>query len=180
MAVVALKVDPSLIHRLFYPQVPAVLSAMSGKRVSAMPVVSYTSVSDAPPMVAVSSVPSHYTCRLVLEAGCFSLCILDRDQAGAIARLASVSGAKVEDKLADAGLKYTRGKKLRVPVINGSAATLECSLAAKRRFGDHLLLVGEVKAARATAAFDGFWDFAKYRPLLYTGWREGLTTLPDA
>jgi len=175
-----LKVDPSLIHRLFYPQVPAILSAMAGRRVSAMPVVSYTSVSDSPPMVAVSSVPSHFTCKLVLEAKCFSLCILDRDSAGAIARLASVSGARVEDKLADAGLKYSKGAKLKVPIIRGSVATLECSLTTKRRFGDHLLLVGEVRAASATEAFDGFWDFARYRPLLYTGWREGLTTLPGA
>jgi flavin reductase (DIM6/NTAB) family NADH-FMN oxidoreductase RutF len=175
-----LKVEPSLIHRLFYPQVPAILSAMAGKRVSAMPVVSYTSVSDSPPMVAVSSLPSHYTCKLALDAGCFSLCILDRDHAGAIARLASASGAKVEDKLADAGLVYSRGERLKVPIIKGSAATLECSLAAKRRFGDHVLLVGEVKAAWASGAFDGFWDFARYRPLLYTGWREGLTTLPGA
>jgi flavin reductase (DIM6/NTAB) family NADH-FMN oxidoreductase RutF len=129
-------------------------------------------------MVAVSSVPSHYTCKLVLDADCFSLCILDRDHAGAIARLASVSGARVEDKLTDAGLDYATGEKLKVPIIKGSAATLECSLAAKRRFGDHLLLVGEVRVARATEAFDGFWDFAKYSPLLYTGWREGLTTLP--
>ena len=175
-----MKVDRLLIHRLFYPQVPAVLSAMVGKRVSAMPVVSYTSVSDSPPMVAVSSVPSHYTCKLVLQAGCFSLCILDRDHAGAIARLASVSGAKVEDKLADAGLKYTRGERLKVPAIQGASATLECSLSAKRRLGDHMLLVGEVRAARASEAFDKFWDFARYRPLLYTGWRDGLTTLPGA
>jgi len=175
-----LKVDPSLIHRLFYPQVPAILSAMAGRRVSAMPVVSYTSVSDSPPMVAVSSVPSHFTCKLVLEAKCFSLCILDRESAGAIARLASVSGAKVEDKLADAGLEYSKGEKLKVPIIKGSAATLECSLVAKRKFGDHLLLVGEVRAASATEAFDGFWDFSSYRPLLYTGWREGLTTLPGS
>ena len=175
-----MKVDPSLIHRLFYPQVAAILSAMAGRRVSAMPVVSYTSVSDSPPMVAVSSVPSHFTCKLVLEAKCFSLCILDREGAGAIARLASVSGAKVEDKLADAGLEYSKGEKLKVPIIKGSAATLECSLVAKRKFGDHLLLVGEVRAASATEAFDGFWDFSSYRPLLYTGWREGLTTLPGS
>ncbi len=175
-----MKVDPSLIHRLFYPQVPAVLSATVGKRVSAMPVVSYASVSDAPPMVAVSSLPSHYTCKLAVEAGCFSLCILDRDHAGAIARLASVSGSKVEDKLADAGLSYSRGDSLKVPVIQGAAASLECSLSSKRRFGDHVLLVGEVRAAYAGEAFNGYWDFARYRPLLYTGWREGLTTLPGA
>ena len=175
-----MNVAPSLVHRLFYPQVPAVLAAMAGRRVSAMPVVSYTSVSDDPPMVAVSSLPSHYTCRLAVEAGSFSLCVLDRDHAGAIARLASVSGAKVEDKLSDAGLKYSKGEKLKVPVIRGAAAVLECSLAEKRKFGDHLLLVGRVRAARASGAFDGFWDFARYRPLLYTGWREGLTTLPGS
>lgn len=175
-----MNVPPSLVHRLFYPQVPAVLAAMSGRRVSAMPVVSYTTVSDEPPMVAVSSLASHYTCKLVVEAGSFSLCILDREHAGAVARLASTSGARVEDKLSDAGLKYSKGQKLKVPVIVGAAAALECTLVQKRRFGDHLLLVGEVRAARAGDAFDGFWDFSRYRPLLYTGWRDGLTTLPGS
>jgi flavin reductase (DIM6/NTAB) family NADH-FMN oxidoreductase RutF len=174
----SLDVDPLLIHRLFYPQVPAVMSAKLRRRVSAMPVVSYSTVSDVPPLVAVSCYPSGFTCKLAQRAGSFSLCILDRNHVDAIARLATVSGAKVMDKLADAGLKYVRGSKLDVPIIDGASATLECSLRSKRKLGDHLLLIGEVNAARATGAFTDFWDFAKYSPLLYTGWQGKLTTYP--
>jgi len=174
-----MKVDPALIHRLFYPQVPLVLSAMLGGRVSAMPVVSYASVSDNPPLVAVSCAQGGFTCRLALKAKSFSLSVLDRRSADAISRLASVSGAKVKDKLTDAGLKYRKGARLNVPLIEGAQATLECSLAYKKTFGDHTLLVGLVKSAAASGSFNGFWDFGAYRPLLYTGWQGKLTTYPE-
>jgi flavin reductase (DIM6/NTAB) family NADH-FMN oxidoreductase RutF len=175
-----MKVDPALIHRLFYPQVPLVLSAMSGRRVSAMPVVSYASVSDSPPLVAVSCRQGGFTCKLALKARSFSLCVLDRRHGEAISRLATVSGAKVKDKLTDAGLKYRKGTRLKVPIIEGAVASLECSLAFKKTFGDHVLLVGSVKAAAASESFKGFWDFRAYRPLLYTGWQGRLTTYPES
>jgi len=174
-----MKVDPSLVHRLFYPQVPLVLSARSGRRVSAMPVVSYASVSDSPPLVAVSCARGGYTCKLALKAKSFSLCVLDRSHGDAISRLATVSGAKVKDKLADAGLEYRKGTRLNVPIIEGAFASLECSLAFRKTFGDHVLLVGEVKVAAASGSFRDFWDFHTYRPLLYTGWQGRLTTYPE-
>jgi flavin reductase (DIM6/NTAB) family NADH-FMN oxidoreductase RutF len=175
-----MKVEDSLIHRLFYPQVPLVLAAQFGGRVSAMPVVSYASVSDKPPMIAVACSPRGYTCKLTLKARAFSLSILDRTQTNAVARLATLSGAKVKDKLKEAGLSHVDGKILSVPVIERSVATLECRLRESSRHGDHLLLVGTVKAAYASEAFAEFWDFGRYRPLLYAGWREGLTTYPEA
>jgi flavin reductase (DIM6/NTAB) family NADH-FMN oxidoreductase RutF len=175
-----LKVEPSLIHRLFYPQVPLVMACQYGGRVSAMPVVSYASVSDSPPMVAVACNPVGFTCKLAQRAGSFSLSLLDRGGLKALARLATVSGAKVEDKLADAGLGHEPGTALRVPVIRGSHATLECELKFTRRTGDHLLLVAEVRAARSTGAFTDSWDYAQYKPILYTGWKDGMTTYPGA
>ncbi|MDG6910612.1 MAG: flavin reductase family protein [Nitrososphaerota archaeon] len=175
-----MKVNPSLIHRLFYPQVPLVMAAQSGGRVSAMPVVSYTSVSDSPSLLAVACNPWGFTCKLALKAGSFSLSVLDRDHADAIARMATTSGAKAKDKLADLGLKHTRGTRLDVPVIEDALATLECKLESRKKVGDHLLLVGRVEAAYASGAFTDFWDFTKYKPLLYTGWREGLTTYPGS
>jgi flavin reductase (DIM6/NTAB) family NADH-FMN oxidoreductase RutF len=174
------KVEDSLIHRLFYPQVPLVLSAQFGERVSAMPVVSYASISDKPPLIAVACSPRGYTCRLTLKAGTFSLSILDRTRSKAVVSLATLSGAKVKDKLKEAGLSHVNGRILGVPVIEGSIATLECKLRESRRLGDHLLLVGTVKAAYASEAFTEFWDFGRYRPVLYTGWRDGLTTYPEA
>lgn len=174
-----MKVDYSLIHRLFYPQVPLVMSAQYGGRVSAMPVVSYASVSDKPPMVAVACTPGGFTCELAQKAGSFSLCILDRREMDAFARLATVSGTRVRDKLTDAGLVHTVGTKLKVPVVRRAFATLECKLRSMWRTGDHMLLLAEVCAAYSTRAFVDFWDYTKYRPLLYTGWRGGMTTYPD-
>jgi flavin reductase (DIM6/NTAB) family NADH-FMN oxidoreductase RutF len=143
-----------------------------------MPVVSYSSISDSPPLVAVACSPRSFTCELVLKASAFSMCILDRDHSDALAKLATTSGRTVKDKLLDAGLDHTPGSKLKVPVIKGAHATLECLLRDQWRLGDHMLLIGLVQAASASEAFNEYWDFEKYHPLLYTGWKEGLTTLP--
>ena len=156
------------------------MSAMHGGRVSAMPVVSYCSVSEVPPLVAVSCNPEGFTCKLAIRAGSFSLCILDSGHAESITRLATVHGTAVKDKLADAGLKYSIGTKLKVPLLDEAAASLECALKSKKKLGDHLLLVGQVRGAHSTRSFTDFWDFHKYRPLLYTGWRGGLTTYAGA
>jgi 3-hydroxy-9,10-secoandrosta-1,3,5(10)-triene-9,17-dione monooxygenase reductase component len=171
-----LKVDPSLIHRLFYPQVPAVFASQLRGRVSAMPVVSYASVSTSPPLVAVACNPDSYTCKLALKAGAFSLSLLDRSKTSAIDGLATTHGKSVKDKLASVGLRHSRGVKLNVPAIEGARATLECSVSSKSKTGDHTLVIGLVSAAYATSAFSDFWNFRRYKPLLYTGWKDGLTT----
>ena len=171
-----MKVDPSLIHRLFYPQVPLVMSASRRGRVSSMPVVSYLCVSDSPPVVAVSCRKGGFTCGLAVEAGSFSLCVLDDRFTQAVARLGSTGGSGVKDKLAAAGLRHRRGNALGAPIILGAAASLECSLRSRTPVGDHLLLFGEVRSASAAPSFRKFWNYAKYRPILYAGWRDGLTT----
>ncbi|MGD0477871.1 MAG: flavin reductase family protein [Nitrososphaerales archaeon] len=171
-----MKVNFSKLHRLFYPQVPAILSARSAGRVSAMPVVSYASVSALPPLLVVACDSAAYTLKLVLASRAFSLCLLDRRQVQAMERLATTSGRDIADRLSDAGLGHTTGLELEVPVITGAEATLECQLHSKRRLGDHLLLVGLVKACYASGKFSDFWDFKAYRPVLYTGWRGGMTT----
>lgn len=141
-----------------------------------MPVVSYASVSASPPLLVVACDPAAFTLRLALASKAFSLSLLDRRQVPAMERLAATSGRNVTDKLSDAGLSHTTGVELDVPVIRGAEATLECQLHSKRRLGDHVLLVGLVKACYASGKFGDFWDFKAYRPILYTGWRAGMTT----
>jgi len=170
--------DKGKAYRLFYPSVPAVLSASHRKIVSAMPVVSFTSLSEFPPIVGVSSSPSHFTHKTVLDSRLFSLCWLQKKEIHAIAYLASHSGRESEDKLVSAGFKHHRGKKLDVPVIDAAVAVLECSLTNTIKFGDHELLVGKVEASYAIEDFHDYWSFKEYRPILYTGWKEdGLGTL---
>ena len=93
--------------------------------------------------------------------------------------LATSSGSEVKDKLKVSGLRHVKGKVLEVPVVVGAYATLECALGSSRRVGDNFLLLGEVKASYSTAAFTDRWDFQVYRPILYTGWRDGMATYPD-
>ncbi len=123
--------------------------------------------------------PSHFTHKTVLASRRFSLCWLDKKDLGAVEYLASHSGSGSEDKLLSAGLKHHRGRKLDVPVIDSAVAAVECSLASTVKFGDHEFLVGRVEAAYATEDFRDYWKFKKYRPILYTGWRNGLTTLEE-
>jgi flavin reductase (DIM6/NTAB) family NADH-FMN oxidoreductase RutF len=171
-----MKVDPSRLHRLFYPQVPLVLCARLGSRVSAMPVVAYVPISDSPPLLGVACGPQAFTFKLSVKAHAFSLSVLDRRSLKAMERLATVSGAKVEDKLAQVGLRYRPGSKTGAPIIADSVATIECSLFTKHKLGDHVLLVGRVESSYASEDFSDFWDFGKYKPILYTGWRDGMTT----
>jgi flavin reductase (DIM6/NTAB) family NADH-FMN oxidoreductase RutF len=170
------EVQPSKVHRLFYPEVPAVLSASWRGRVSAMPVVSYMSLSSEPPLVGVSCDKRSYTYRVVRMSRSFSICLLDRRMSASVEYLATHSGRESTDKLKAAGLEHTRGITLPVPVIVGSEAVLECRLVSKRVTGDHVLVVGRVATARASDDFDEYWSFRKYRPILYTGWRNGLST----
>jgi flavin reductase (DIM6/NTAB) family NADH-FMN oxidoreductase RutF len=141
-----------------------------------MPVVSYASVSDTPPMVVVACNPESYTCKLTLRARTFSLSLVGAEETDKLDRLATTHGGDVKDKLALVGFKHARGVTLNVPVISGASATLECSLRSRLKTGDHLLLVGLVRAAHATNAFSDFWDFGRYKPILYTGWKDGMTT----
>lgn len=173
-----MNIDPKLIHRLFYPQVPMILSTLHRGRVSAMPVVSYASVSVSPPLVAVACGKLSFTALLILKSKSFSLSVLDSSRLQAFEFLASKSGAQFKDKLSAAGLAHRKGVKLAVPVIDGAQATLECKLEKKISLGDHSVFVGSVKAARAVDSFSDSWDFSRYNPILYTGWKDGMTTLP--
>jgi flavin reductase (DIM6/NTAB) family NADH-FMN oxidoreductase RutF len=171
-----MRVDAAKIHRLFYPQVPLVLSAACRGRVSGMPVVSYASISGKPPLIGVACSPLAFTYRLAARAGAFSLCLLGSKRLGAIERLATLSGAMLRDKLTEAGLGYIPGKTTGAPLIDGAEAAIECRLRSRTKLGDHVLLVGRVVDSSVSEAFADFWDFRSYRPILYTGWRDGMTT----
>lgn len=168
------KVRPSLAHRLFYPGVAAVLSARSGKTVAAMPVVSYSALSENPPIFGVSCAKDSFTLKTSLAAKAFSICLLDEVHVRALSELASRTGKEGEDKLAGAGLRHRNGSKIDAPIIAGSVAALECSLIRALRTGDHVLLLGKIESAMADPDFQDYWSFRSYSPMLYSGWEGGM------
>lgn len=169
-------VDTALAYRLFYPGVPALLSAQSGRTVAAMPVISYAQLSEKPPLFGVSCARGSFTLKLASASKAFALSLLDSKHISSFEALASRGGRPGSDKLTGAGLKHRRGRKVDAPVLSDSVAALECSLHSTTKFGDHVLLVGKVEAAYASADFRGYWRFSRYRPILYAGWRGGMSS----
>lgn len=165
-------VDASKVYRLLYPAVPAIVSCGDGEKVYAMSVVSIVSLSSDPPLVGVSSAPSHSTHAAIVKAGRFSVAWLGSQMASALEFLGTAPHVE-EDKLRSAGLRHRRGDRLDVPVVEGAAAVLECSLHSRQATGDHELLVGRVEEARAIDDFDGYWRFEEYHPVLYAGMQGG-------
>jgi flavin reductase (DIM6/NTAB) family NADH-FMN oxidoreductase RutF len=131
-------------------------------------------LSESPPIVGVSSAPTHHTFRTIARSKTFSLSWLDRKYKGSVEKLASSGGRPGFDKLSSAGLSHHKGKRLRVPVPDVASAVLECKLLRTRRIGDHVLLLGQVVVAHSSEDFKDYWLFKEYRPILYTGWRRGL------
>jgi len=165
-------VDPSKVYRLLYPAVPAIISCNDRGLVYAMPVVSVISLSNSPPLIGVSSSPTHSTHQAIVAAGCFSLSWVGASLIRSLEVLGTTPHSAA-DKLQSAGLRHTHGKTVDVPIIEGAVASVECSLYERRSLGDHELLVGKVQDARASEDFQEYWRFQTYSPVLYSGMKEG-------
>jgi len=163
------KVQPSKVYRLLYPSVPAIVAAASAGKTSAMPVVSIVSLSNDPPLIGISSSPAHSTFQRILEARSFSVSWQGEKHRRAVESLGTSSGREVADKLLASGLHYRVKGSPSVPVIAESSAFLVCTVEDVRSYGDHELVVGLVKEARAEDDFDEYWAFKTYRPILYAG-----------
>ena len=166
------QLDSSKVYRLLYPAVPAIIGCNDRGLVYAMTVVSIISLSNDPPLVGVSSSPMHATHGAIVRARCFSMSWVDSSLARSLDLLGTTPHGAA-DKLQSAGLKHTRGTTLDVPIIEGSVASLECSLYARQTLGDHELLVGKVQDARASEDFQEYWRFEAYNPVLYAGMQGG-------
>jgi flavin reductase (DIM6/NTAB) family NADH-FMN oxidoreductase RutF len=168
-------VDPSKIHRLFYPQVPVLITAEFEGRVAGMPAIWCMPLSFTPPLVGVAISPEHETHKIITGARAFTLNWMNFSFARQVGELGETSAKEQVNKLSSVGFETVRGPKTMQPLIREASACLECRLSEKHIIGTHELLVGEVVSASANADFADYWDFSKYNPLLYAGTldREG-------
>ncbi|NRC56996.1 flavin reductase family protein [Mesorhizobium sediminum] len=113
---------------------------------------SFSSLSLDPPLVQWSLRNTAYSLPIFLRAGCFSVNILAADQTAISRRFATPDTDRF------AGLDVTEGLA-GMPLIDGAAAWIECTLESTLPGGDHTILIGRVVRAET---------FAK-TPLLY--WR---------
>lgn len=120
----------------------------------------FYSVSIHPPLVSFSVKASSYSHPRIRQAGRFAVNILSADQAG-VSRLFAQQGA---DKWA--AVKW-RASPLGNPVIADSLHWLDCAIHAEHLAGDHLIVIGEVKALGSSGAG------TTAQPLLYFQGRYG-------
>jgi flavin reductase (DIM6/NTAB) family NADH-FMN oxidoreductase RutF len=162
-----------MFHRLFYPQVPVVITAEFQGTIGAMPAIWCMPLSFKPPLVGVAVAPDHQTHRLIIEAKSFCVNWLDFSHAKQIGGLGDISGSDQVNKLSLVGLTAVKGTRTSQPLVKEAAAVLECRLLEKHRTGSHELVIGKVESAIASECFDNYWDFAKYDPPLYAGTVDG-------
>lgn len=101
---------------------------------------SFSSLSLDPPLVAFMVGRTSTTWPRIARAGVFCVNVLGADQ-GELCRRFAVSGA---DKFA--GVAHTPSPATGSPRLTGAAAWIDCAIHAVHTGGDHLIVVGRVKA----------------------------------
>ncbi|MDX3585139.1 flavin reductase family protein [Streptomyces europaeiscabiei] len=120
---------------------------------------SFSSLSLDPPLVAFMVGRTSTTWPRIARAGVFCVNVLGADQ-GDLCRSFAVSGA---DKFA--GVAHTPAPATGSPRLTGAAAWIDCTIHAVHTGGDHLIVVGRVKALGT--------DDEATRPLLFHRGRFG-------
>lgn len=120
-----------------------VVTAFDGERPAGITVNALSSVSLAPPLVMVALDRGRFLTPIVVRAGRYAVCILSEDQQ---ALSDCFAGAPVEPgRAAFCGAPWQLGPT-GLPLLDGSIATLECTVVQTFFAGDHDLFIGRVDA----------------------------------
>ncbi|MFG0402055.1 flavin reductase family protein [Pseudomonas sp. zjy_11] len=114
---------------------------------------SFYSVSMSPPLVSFSVMSSSASYPRIRQAGRFTVNILSGEQVGISNQFARRGANKWQ------GVEW-QTSPLGNPIIAGSLHWLDCEIHAEHAAGDHLIVIGEVKALNLQAT-------AATQPLLY-------------
>ena len=123
--------------------VVVVTAAHSDGRDASLVMVSLAPVSQEPPLVLWSVDRGSSSLDVWLESPGFALHLLAADQETLAWQFARKGAEKFD------GLTVSRGI-VGAPLLEGAAATLECTMHAQHDGGDHIILVGRVVAATVT------------------------------
>ena len=167
-------VEPTIVYRLFNPQVPVIICSKSKKDVAAMPANSCSPVSDSPPLISIALKKGIRTNKIIRSSLLFSINWVNFNPESSrriILDLAkpSESESRSSDKLKENNIPYVivRG----APVLKRACAFAICKVQTLLTTGDHDLFIAKVTDAKAIQDFtkDEYWRFEDYKPVLYIG-----------
>lgn len=133
-----------------------VITTMSGDEPVGMTCQSFSSVSLDPPLITFVPARTSRAWPLIQRAGRFCVNVLAADQEHVSAQMAT----KGVDKFA--GIDWEPAAATGSPVIAGTLAHLDCTIAAVYEGGDHFIVVGRVEHLEQHPA-----DAGSTEPLLY-------------
>jgi flavin reductase (DIM6/NTAB) family NADH-FMN oxidoreductase RutF len=155
-------IDPQRFRRAlghFASGITVITSQLDGEPIG-FTCSAFYSVSMNPPLVSFSVKSNSYSYPLIRQAGRFTVNILSADQVY-VSRQFAQQGA---DKWS--AVKW-QASPLGNPIIVESLQWLDCAIHAEHSAGDHLIVIGEVKALGSSVAG------AAKQPLLYFQGRYG-------
>jgi len=128
-----------------------------------------------PPLVAISIAPRRHSYLLIEKTKEFVVNIPTMDILNETLFCGRKSG-KYYDKFKDAGLKASRSRKVKPPIIKECVAHLECKLHSKFTTGDHTIFIGEIVEAYADKeAFTDKYNLKNIRMIFHLGGNEFAT-----
>jgi flavin reductase (DIM6/NTAB) family NADH-FMN oxidoreductase RutF len=130
-------------------------------------------VSINPPLMALSSVPSHHTFLNLKDT---REMVVNVPSASILEKL-WITGEKFPqgiNELEKAGLTQMPSMKVSPPRIKDCIAHMECKVTLTMECGDHHLVVGEVLelSVRDDAIKEGLLDVEKMKPILHLGGKD--------
>jgi flavin reductase (DIM6/NTAB) family NADH-FMN oxidoreductase RutF len=160
------KVNSKNSYKLLHPKIVALITSRSRKgKQNVMSCAWMTPVSVNPPLVLICVVKEWYTSELINDSKEFIINIPDYSMIKEIMLAGTLSGRRI-DKLMKMGLKVSKAKVVKAPVIEKCIAHLECKLVKKVEAGESYIFIGKVLAAYADENyFDKRWKDKANIPL---------------
>ncbi|MGD0093165.1 MAG: flavin reductase family protein [Planctomycetota bacterium] len=164
-----------LLKRIFrpvYPSPAALIASVAGDGTPNLITLGECfniSIAD-PVVVGLAIMPSRYSYELIKQCGEFTVNIPTADMTEAVDRCGSVSGRKVGNKFAYAGLTAVPATLVKPPIVAECPINLECKLVDIIPAGDHDLFRGRVVAQHVDdSCLDASGNIAveKLNPLSY-------------
>lgn len=148
------RVELSVSTRLLNPSPVLMLCTRARQRANVMALSRYCVVSQSPPRVAISLVPSRYSLRLLRESGDFNLCIPEVTSLEEVHFCGMYSGRYL-DKIQLRDLPTTRAMMTTPLLVTNCIGHLECEVCDVLHIGDLVTVVGEIISALVD---EEYWD----------------------
>lgn len=129
----------------------SLVGAMIGDKHNVATIAWLTQQSYDPVQIMMGIGSDKYTYEIIKETKQFVVSLLDINQSEAAGICGGRTGRDF-DKVGAAGLTTIEAKEVKVPLIEGCLANLECKLVETWQSGDHLVVVGQVVAAHIDEA----------------------------